>query len=67
MFQVFSEALDGSVRAENRVSRTGIYPGLSRDIQNKNKKQEQETEKPVAVQQLFEVEKQKKSSFWSRF
>lgn len=63
-FQVFSEALDGSVRAENRVSRTGIYPGLSKDIQNKNKKQEQKTGKPVAAQQLFESEKHQKSRIW---
>ena len=59
--QRLSEAQDGSVRAENRVSRTGIYPGSNRDIQNKNKKQEQKTGKPVAAQQLFESEKHQKS------
>lgn len=60
-FQVFSEALDGSVRAENRVSRTGMYPGLSKDIPNKNKKQERKTGKLVAAQQLSESEKHQKS------
>ena len=60
-FQVFSEALDGSVRAENRVSGTGIYPRSSKDNQNKNEKRERETEETVAVQQLFESKKHKKS------
>ena len=56
-FQVFSEALDGSVRAENRASRTGIYPESSRDIQNKNEKQEWKIGNPIAAQQLFKAEK----------
>ena len=60
-FQGGSEALDGSVRAENRVSRTGIYPGSSRDIQNKNEKQEWKIGNPIAAQQLFESEKHQKT------
>ena len=61
-FQVLSEVLDGSVRAENRVSRTGIYPESSRDIQNKNEKQEWKIVNPIAAQQLFESEKHQKTS-----